>query len=428
MKLVSRWKKRLCDERGSILVLAALSMTALMGFVALGTDIGLLFRAKRNIQIAADSAAVAGALDYLYNRNTSSAIGAGQAASSTNGLTDGSGGVSVAVSTPPADGPNAGSTGFVEAVVSQPRNTYFMAMFGFRQMTVSARAVAGSPAAGNACAFFKKAIGTDLALKGSASLSANCGFYGNSTTSDGVTNNDTGAGVYGPFLGMAGTPVLGSPMHSGSVTITDNAAPRRDPFGNLTGPNPNNPSDCTTTDTTAYSKNSPLGSVTAGAGNTMCFTNKVYIGTATLGPGTYVFANGVQLLTNTTTTVNSGTLDIYGGTFSQDSNSILNITSPQPAANSAPQDSGSRYDNIALMQPANNTNDMSVQFGSSNQTFSGYIYAPTANLTLHDNGGGVKSTGFVVGELTINSSNVSITSYDLDNPGATSNRLASLVE
>ena len=54
------------DQSGQVLVLAALAMTALMGFMALATDVGILFRARRNRQIAADAAAVAGALDYLY--------------------------------------------------------------------------------------------------------------------------------------------------------------------------------------------------------------------------------------------------------------------------------------------------------------------------------------------------------------------------
>ena len=47
--------------------MTALSMTVLVGFLALAIDVGMLFRAKRNMQIAADAAAIAGALDYKYN-------------------------------------------------------------------------------------------------------------------------------------------------------------------------------------------------------------------------------------------------------------------------------------------------------------------------------------------------------------------------
>ena len=55
------------DESGQVLVLSLLSVMLLMAFLALAIDVGVLFRARRNMQIAADAAAVAGALDYKYN-------------------------------------------------------------------------------------------------------------------------------------------------------------------------------------------------------------------------------------------------------------------------------------------------------------------------------------------------------------------------
>ena len=88
-----------------MLVFTALCMTALMGFVALAVDVGLLFRAQRNLQTAADAAAIAGALDYLYNNSTASATTAADNASTSNGFTNGTGGVVVTVSAPPTDGP-----------------------------------------------------------------------------------------------------------------------------------------------------------------------------------------------------------------------------------------------------------------------------------------------------------------------------------
>ena len=50
------------NEDGQTLVLTALCMTAMLGFMALAIDVGLLFRAKRNMQITADAVAVAAAL------------------------------------------------------------------------------------------------------------------------------------------------------------------------------------------------------------------------------------------------------------------------------------------------------------------------------------------------------------------------------
>ena len=52
-----------------ILVLVVLCMTVLLGFMALAIDVGLLFRARRNVQIAADAAA-AGAFSSGWNHGT----------------------------------------------------------------------------------------------------------------------------------------------------------------------------------------------------------------------------------------------------------------------------------------------------------------------------------------------------------------------
>src|SRR5258707_15075779 len=103
--------KILRDENGQTLVLTALCMTALLGFMALAIDVGLLFRAKRNMQIAADGAALAAALDYYYNNATASnpvahAQAAGQTAATANGVTDGTNGT-VTINCHPTSGPNA---------------------------------------------------------------------------------------------------------------------------------------------------------------------------------------------------------------------------------------------------------------------------------------------------------------------------------
>ena len=116
------------DEKGQVLVITALCMTALMGFVALAVDVRLLFRAQRNLQTAADAAAIAGALDYLYT-SAATATTAASSASTSNGFTNGTGGVVVTVSAPAADGPNAGVAGFVEVVITQPDPTIFMSTF-----------------------------------------------------------------------------------------------------------------------------------------------------------------------------------------------------------------------------------------------------------------------------------------------------------
>src|ERR1035437_9302695 len=129
--------KLLQDERGQTIILAALCFTMLLGFVALAVDVGLMFRAKRVMQTAADSGAIAGAEELNYADVTAAA----QADAARNGVTNGSDGATVAVNNPQLQGPHTGSAGYVEVIVSQSQATYFMNVFSRGSMTVSGRAV-----------------------------------------------------------------------------------------------------------------------------------------------------------------------------------------------------------------------------------------------------------------------------------------------
>ena len=55
------------NERGQGLVLAVLAMAVLLGFVAMSVDIGLLYNHRRDLQNAADAAALAGAVELPDN-------------------------------------------------------------------------------------------------------------------------------------------------------------------------------------------------------------------------------------------------------------------------------------------------------------------------------------------------------------------------
>lgn len=59
------WRRWLSDQRGSVSVIVALSMSALLALLALGIDLGALFDARSEAQRAADAAALAGASAFL---------------------------------------------------------------------------------------------------------------------------------------------------------------------------------------------------------------------------------------------------------------------------------------------------------------------------------------------------------------------------
>ena len=420
-------------EDGQTLVLTVLSMGLLLGFMALALDVGLLFRAKRNTQIAADSAAVAAALDYLYNGNKTSAQTQGKAAASANGITDGVSGNVVTINVPPNYGPNATAAGFVEAVVQQPNPLFFMSMFSHSSsMVIAARAVAGVPTAGTACIWLMTPSGNGLKLQGHYDIEApGCGIYVNSNTADAIGVTGNGGTVNAAYLNVVGNSTL---QHDTNPTpATMNAAPRKNPFGNVTGPDPTSACTSGNTLTAAATSSSNLPSPSNGV---VCFNYQTCSGkgkklTCTGAPTTltagvdlpggaiYVFENGVTVGGTLTVgdSTSGATLDIYGGTFDQ-ANSTLSIISPTTGP----------YNGIAILQPANNGNQLQVQFGSGNQKLDGYIYAPGAEVYLQDHGGGITATGIVALDMFVKASTITIPSYDQAHPTTTPNRVVTLVE
>lgn len=391
------------------MMMTVLAMSVLLGFMGLAVDVGTLFHVKRELQTAADAAAVAGTLEYLYTDSVSKATTYADNASAANGFTNGSNGVAVTVHDPPADGPSKGNASFFEAIVSEPAPTYFMAMFGFKSVTVAARAVAGVPTNNLACMWIMGTGNVTLDLQGAYDIQApGCGIYVNSPSASAFIDTGNGGIVNAAFLDVVGNS---PPAHQTSPTATTvQAAPRTDPWGNFSGANPS--SGCTTTS----SATTVTGEVDGpGTNNVMCFTSAVTLNGATLGPGTYLFENGVTV--SGTVTVNGGTLDVYSGTFNQ-GNATLNISAPTTGP----------YNGIAIMQPSTNTNQLQVQFGSSNQTLDGYIYAPGSQVYLQDHGGGVTATGLVAESFFDKASTVRIPSYDLAHPSTTPNRVITLVE
>ncbi|HVC91368.1 MAG TPA: pilus assembly protein TadG-related protein, partial [Acidobacteriaceae bacterium] len=99
-----KFARKLKDESGQATIITLLCMTCLLGFVGFAADVGTLLRAKRNMQIAADSAAIAGAAELTYGGMTTAA----DAAAAQNGVVVGVNGGTVTVNSPPTAGPYAG--------------------------------------------------------------------------------------------------------------------------------------------------------------------------------------------------------------------------------------------------------------------------------------------------------------------------------
>jgi hypothetical protein len=474
------------DERGQVLVLTLLSMTVLMGFTALAVDTGVLFQAKRNMQIAADGAAMAGAVQLYYGPATQVQKSTGKtidlvkknawAVAKLNGVDYTVSGNTVQIDYPPVDGPNTGCGSCVEARVAMPNPTVFMRMFGKGSISVAARAVAGAPGTSDACVWvMNPSLSGSLDLSGAGAVNAGaCGIYVNSKSSTAVTYNNGHTGnVQGASLTIAGNDTAAK-TNLTAISVGINAPPESPDLPDV----PDMPSSgCSWSVPSGYSEvtvstdSSSKGQIsvatiashinTTGGNNVICFPNSTSIDTGVsligaLGNGVqYVFQNGVSLPNGAvqfgcygsdaaggcgaaaqgTTTFDpaktyGATVDLYGGGLSQQNNQ-LSIYAP----------TSGDYNSVALMQAASNTNNaqcpankspdncLLVQRGSSNSVFDGIIYAPKMSLEIQDGGGGVVATGVISDELYAKGSGtLNIYGYSAMNPNTTPFKLVTLVE
>lgn len=357
------------DESGQVLVLAALCFTTLLGFVALATDVGLLFRAKRNLQIAADAAASAGALDYLYNASNSSEIAAANAAAAQNGVTNGSGGAVVTVNVPPLYGYHK-TAGYVEVIITQPNPTFFMRVFNLNSVTVAARAVAGTPGGSNDCVYVldPSAAGA-MTLQGSFNVDAgHCNVVVDSNSSDALQFTGAGGTLVANAISVVGGDG-GQTGDSNPAPVTG-AAPVSDPFKGKYTTNPT----CTYTSSATSVK---TGDTAATVGGVVCFTNAVTLNSATLASGVYVFENGVTLSGAITSGAGGTTFDIASGGLNVTTGTTLALVAPTSGA----------FNGIVLMEPPSNSSELIFQKGNASGSMTGIIYAPSAEFYLQDSGG-----------------------------------------
>lgn len=351
-------------ERGQVLPLMAISLTVVMGFAGIAIDVGYLEYQQRQQQNATDAAAIGGAQQLVYAGcgNSSVAQTSAQADAATNGYTQGAsapGGttVQVQVQNPPKAGPYAGNNCAVDVQINSGHTTWFLQLFGDKDMAETTEAVALVTAANPCLLMLGPTQNTNF---NSANVKAptcqiltNGTFQFNGSTVDAGAigeANYSGSHNDGTFTGATPTKIL----------------PVADPCPEIAGcaylaSNPPQTSPC----------NSPVTNPL----NPGCYNNLDLHGqTVMLNPSTtqpYVFEgspnfNNAQI---------SGTgVTIYIPSGAQVNFNQVGSLQIQPPLTG-------NYTGVAFYQVPGNAN--AVNLNGSNTNVSGLIYAPSAQLNYN---------------------------------------------
>lgn len=397
------------QESGQAIVITAVAMVALLAFAGLGIDVGELRAAKRQLQAAADAAAIAGAIEVDRcdgTANCQEIQTSAQRSMTENNLPGstlltqcGSLGTTTtnlilelnngpcALGSSSAD-PHYGNVNYVEAVVSKNVPTFFSRVIGFPSMWISARAEA---AMGNSpfCVYVGEGVGsgTGLTMTNGGQFTANCGVQDNSTLSlkNGVHIATTLFNVAGSTTG-----------NSNQVTPTpnQNAPMLPDPLSWVPAP----PSPTTICQTITVSSNTSLGpgyycSITVTGGTltlTGCTSN-----CGTSGSNVYYMAGNVTTTNGSGITGSNVTFYFASGTFSLDSGSTVTLTAPTNCNTAS-------YAGILMYQASGDTTTLNLDSGSKS-SWQGAFYLPGAEIDINSGGNLAAYTIFDAQSLNIDS-------------------------
>lgn len=405
----NHWRRLSRDEGGSVIALLAM-LPVLAGAVAIGIETGQLYRLKRQMQGAADAAAMAGSVERVANR-TATITSAAQYEAQRNGFTDGTNGVVVTVNGPPTSGGNTTTTGAVEVIIT--KSTGFSlggvlmswlggtpATFDLRSRSVAAQgSYSTSSTSYNACIVaLTTAAEQGINMTNFNHVTSDCTIASNGSS----TSNNSSASIY-LAGGKSSASVTayslwsrGSIAYDGQTTasLTSPAQVNQtkyiaDPYASLPTPSPGS---CTYTNYTAPSQATITlspgtycgGLVINGGVNNVQFT-----------AGTYYVANGDLYLDHVNNVTCSNCVDGTSG---------VTIVLTQTTGNAA--DIGGFYiasdNNVTLSAPPTGTyagvlvyQDRRVPAGTmsstskiltvaslNNATLSGAIYLPSSKIDI----------------------------------------------
>lgn len=406
--------RRLLDDRqGASSMVIGLALTGVIGLAGLGTEGGVWYFVKRNMQGAADAAAYSAVQAGTAYSNQAKAV------ASNFGFVDQVNGVTVTANQPPSSGRFTGNSQAVEVIIRRPQQRLFARLFVATDPSISARAVA-VPGSGNDCvlALNKTASG---AITGGGTTNVNlikCGIADNSNNSNAFSLSGGGT------ISADNVSIVGGLAVSNNSTLTTTGTPAPvtgatavpDPYANVQIPTY---SGCD------YNNLSPVhGNVSKDAGGG---TKVICGGIQVNGGGTLTLQNGVFILDGGSINIAGGaTFNVINATVILTSSSGTNfgtVTFNGGATISATAPITGATAGLAFFIDRNAPTGTDNFSGGSGQTITGAIYAPSH--TINYTGGVTTGSGCtqIVGDQVAFSGNSAVES---DCTGKGTKQIASL--
>lgn len=379
------------EDDGGVYIFAGLSIVVLVGFVGMAVDIGQWMTERRETQSAADSAAIAAALEAARGASWSDIEARAQAVATANGYTNDqatSGGkMTVKINNPPLMGSKAGDPAYYEAVVRTQLTGLFSRIVHQGATSISTRAAATTKLMPSCVYALDPSASGAITFAGTANVSMDCSFLANSTSSDAIKQSGSSC-VAANGLGAVGGVTINDPDCVSVPNIQGSQPKVEDPFAYLQPPSPIGPF---TSPWCMNTKMAPLN-ITAAGPTTVdpgCYMNGIMVNNSgadvTFNPGLYVVDGiGLQILGGT---VNGSDLTFYfppagGGAAGTP---VVTIAAGTHVTLTA---SHPDYPGILFYQDPNDANRTVNLVGGADMLLTGVMYFPKGNVTYAGNSTG----------------------------------------
>ena len=386
--MIGRLARLIKDDRGAIVILFALMLPIIVGFVGIGVEVTSWYKVRRNMQTAADAAAITAAVERGLGSSATIISSEATREAARNGYDSTSD--TITISNPPLTGDHIGDDAYVEVTINHPIETLFSGMFLTSAVSTTTRAVATTSGDSEACVLALSSTASQAIDVGSATVSmSGCGVVANSDASNAVN-------VQPGTLEVDCISTVGSVDGNGTITTTECTSPVEgatavtDPFADIDVPVYDNTGCLTGNGNNAYapadgetiSEGVYCDGLSFNAGVTVTMEAGIYVideGDFSVNGGATVTGSDVTIILTAEDGSSYGSITINGG-------AVVELTAP--TAEDTTGDITGDYSSILFYQDRNASQSPSLDAmltGGSTTELTGAIYLPNNNITF--NGG-----------------------------------------
>jgi len=269
------------DTSGVLAIVTAIIFPIMVGMAGVGVDVSDWYEVRREMQAAADGAAISGA--WELNSDPDNAAIIAEANALRNNFRD-QATATIIASSPPTSGPFAGDATAVQVNIQNQLELFFSSIFLSSPVSASVTATAIFTTGADLCVLSLAETGTGISLSGSANISLGCGILSNSISDDSVTLGGNTEITASPIASAGQIDVSGGPTINTSSEI-EGAARGTNPYADLVVPAP---ASCDADHT-----NVAINSDTVLSPGTYCGGIRINSGAVvTLDPGEFIIDNG----------------------------------------------------------------------------------------------------------------------------------------